>query len=103
MAVNGPNPGAVYKLLVEVAKLPKAERKEALMPRLEHLWNLCLERTYQNKKGEAVPNPDHATALRVVEVADALLCDAGDRANTGSRLEALKVFDGGKMRVKQPL
>lgn len=93
--------GMVFKLFREVAALPAAERKAALMPRLDHLWETAMGRTYEAKRkgkvgeGESltvtVPNPDVATALRIVEVADALLCDVGEAK--GSKLAALKLFD----------
>jgi hypothetical protein len=85
--------GAVFKLFQEVARLPMAERKEALVPRLEHLWEMALARTYESKRGPVL-NPDVATALRVVEVADALLCDVSE--SKGGKLAALKLFDGTK-------
>lgn len=91
------NPGMVYKLLVEVAALPVAERKAALVPRLELLWEKALARYYVDKKGNHIENPDTATALRVVEVADAILCDvAEDKSN---KFAVLRKFDAAPKKV----
>ena len=94
--------GPVFKLFVEVAKLPREQRKAELMPRLEHLWETAMGRTYEAKRkdkpkaGEPltilVGNPDVATALRVVEVADALLCEAGEGEAKAGKLAGLGVF-----------
>lgn len=96
--------GPVFKLFQEVARLPPGERKEALMPRLDALWDTAMGRTYEAKRkgkledGDSptvlVANPDVATALRIVEVADALLCDVSE--SKGGKLAALKLFDGTK-------
>jgi hypothetical protein len=103
------NPGAVYKLLVEVAALPVAERKAALVPRLELLWEMAINRSRESQRkfvvdeetGEKVPkmipNPDTATALRVVEVADAILCDVAE--DKGNKFAVLRKFDAAPRKV----
>lgn len=89
-------PGPVYKLLVEIADLPPGERRKALLPRLEHIWELSLGQTYLNKRGEEIACPDKASMLRVVEVMDAMFPGDGEQESKGGKLAALKMFDGGK-------
>lgn len=89
--------GPVFRLFVEVATLPPEQRKAALLPRLEHLWETAMARTYESKRGPVL-NPDVATALKVVEVADALLADGGEAAGRG-KLAGLSVFNGGKAKA----
>jgi hypothetical protein len=63
----------VFMALREVLKLPPEQRDAELMDRIEHVWQLALDRQAVNKHGETIPNPDGATALRAVEVAKALM------------------------------
>jgi hypothetical protein len=89
----------VFLALAEVSRLGTVdERRAALMERLEHVWRLALERTYTNKHGDEVPNPDNATALRVVEVADALM-NAGEKQEKRTNLVDLAIFKGAERKA----
>ncbi len=77
-------------LFAEVAKLPQGERKAALIPRLEHLWDVAMARSYVSK-GVEHANPDCAVALKVVEAADHILGEAG-QTSTG-KFAALRRFN----------
>jgi hypothetical protein len=89
----------VFLALAEVSRLGTVdERRAALMERLEHVWRLALERTYTNKHGDEMPNPDNATALRVVEVADALM-NAGEKQEKRTNLVDLAIFKGAERKA----
>jgi hypothetical protein len=91
--------GAAYKLLREVSKLGTPdERRAELMDRLEYVWEQAIGRTYTNKHGDEMPNPDNATALRVVEVADALMND-GDKQQKRAGLVDLAIFKGAERKA----
>lgn len=90
------NPGPVYILFVEVAKLPQGERKAALIPRLELLWDKAMARTYISK-GEEHANPDLTVALKVVEAADHILGEAA--ASSTGKFAALRRFDSAPKKV----
>lgn len=63
------NPGTapVFRAFTELAHLPPAERREALMLRLEHIWTEAQARHYLNKHGEEIPNPDGTLQLKVIQ------------------------------------
>jgi hypothetical protein len=83
----------VFLALAEVSRLGTVdERRAALMERLEHVWRLALERTYTNKHGDETPNPDTATALRCVEVADALMNEADEKQKKRGQLVDMTIF-----------
>src|SRR5688572_10014639 len=88
--------GVVFMTLVEVGKLPVDERRPELLKRLEHLWKTALERHYTTKDGDERPNPDVASALRVVEVADAMLVEVDGKQQKRANLAELTIFQGGK-------
>lgn len=82
----------VFKALVDVAKLPQAERRPELLKRLEVLWETAMARAYVTKDGDERPNPDVASALRVVEVADAMLVEADGKQQKRANLLELSMF-----------
>lgn len=87
--------GPVFMALRDVMKLPeKADRKGELLDRLDHVWELAVNRTYLNKKGQEVENPDGAIAIKVVEVAAEIVEATG--AHEARRPIDLSVFNGGK-------
>lgn len=70
-------------------------RKAELLDRLDHVWKLAMERSYLNKRGKKVANPDLAIAERVVVTA-AELVGVSEAAPTARRPVDLSVFNGGK-------
>jgi hypothetical protein len=83
----------VYLALAEVAKLPTVEERRAeLMKRIEHVWESAMQRTYTNKHGDETSNPDTATALRCVEVADALMNEADEKQKKRGQLVDMTIF-----------
>lgn len=84
--------GDVFMALAEVAKLPVEERRPELLKRLEHLWVTALERHYTTKDGDERPNPDVASALRVVEVADAMLVEVDGKQQKRANLLEMSMF-----------
>jgi nitroimidazol reductase NimA-like FMN-containing flavoprotein (pyridoxamine 5'-phosphate oxidase superfamily) len=78
----------------DVSKLPTVtERRAELMRRLEHVWEQAMGRTYTNKHGDEMPNPDNATALRVVEVADVLMNEADEKQKKRGQLVEMAIFN----------
>lgn len=93
--------GPVFLALREVAALPaSADRKGALLDRLDHIWQLALSRSYTNKAGKVVANPDLAIAERVVVTA-AELVGVSEGAGGARRPVDLSVFNGGKAAEKK--
>jgi len=93
--------GPVFLAFREVAELPTAaERKAALLDRLDHIWELALGRSYTKKDGSVVPNPDLAIADKVVVTASELV---GVREGEGGarRPIDLSLFNGGKAAEKK--
>jgi hypothetical protein len=82
----------VFMAFVEVEKLPVAERRPELLRRLEALWETAMARAYVTKDGDERPNPDVASALRVVEVADAMLVEADGKQQRRAGLLELAMF-----------
>lgn len=63
------NPGTapIFRAFAELSGLPPAERREALMLRLEHLWDQAQAKHYVNKKGEEIAMPDGTLQLKVIQ------------------------------------
>lgn len=86
-------PPKVLMALRDVAKLPTADARRAeLLSRLELIWIESMERLAYTKSGP-IANPDYATALRVVEVADALL-NNGEKQEQRRALVDMTIFKG---------
>lgn len=64
---RNPATAPVFRAFRELAALPPEERREALMLRLEHVWNEAQGRTYTNKRDEVIPNPDGTLQLKVIQ------------------------------------
>lgn len=59
--------GPVWRQFHELAHLPPDQRRSELMHRLEHVWSEAQARSYLNKHGDEIPNPDTAVMLKVVQ------------------------------------
>jgi hypothetical protein len=74
----------------ELSHLPPDERREALMVRLEHVWDEAQARTYTNKRGAEVPAPDTAVMLKVVQAVAVLQGMTGEpNRSDAERLERM--------------
>lgn len=62
-----PMTAPVFRLFRELAHLPPAERTEALMIRLEHVWEQAQSRSYTNKHGDEIASPDGTLQLKVIQ------------------------------------
>lgn len=62
-----PGTSPVMRPFIELASLPPDQRRDALMVRLEHVWQEAEARHYTNKHGDEIPNPDTAVMLKVVQ------------------------------------
>lgn len=83
--------------LREVLALPEPSKRLAeLLERLDQVWVTASNRTYLNKRGKPVADPDQATRLRVIEVAAELMGARVDASGTGNGRPDLSVFNGGK-------
>lgn len=89
----------MFLALREVAALPdQSARLAELLDRLDFVWRLATERTYLNKRGKPVKNPDHATQVKVIEVAADLVGAKAQQQNgagNGLRPVDLSIFNGG--------
>lgn len=63
------NPGTapIFRAFSELSGLPPAERREALMKRLDHVWDEAQNKHYVNKKGEEIAMPDGTLQLKVIQ------------------------------------
>jgi len=66
-ADRNPATSPVFKAFRELAHLPPAERNEALMVRLEHIWNDAQAKHYTNSKGQEIPCPDGTLQLKIIQ------------------------------------
>lgn len=66
-ATRHPGTSPVFRHFRELAGLPPDEQREALMERLEHVWDEAHGRSYVNKYNDIVANPDTAVMLKVVQ------------------------------------
>lgn len=73
-----PGTAPVFKLFRELSALPPEERREALMVRLEHIWDQAQSRTYVTKKGDEYALPDGTLQLKVVQAVAVLQGMAGE-------------------------
>ena len=77
---RNPATAPIFRAFSELSALPPAERRESLMLRLEHVWNEAQGKTYTNKHGDAVPNPDGNLQLKVIQAVAALQGLTGETA-----------------------
>lgn len=75
---RNPATSPVFKAFQELAHLPPAERNEALMVRLEHVWKEAQESFYVTKKGKKVNKPDGTLQLKVIQAVAVLQGLTGD-------------------------
>lgn len=85
----------------ELSHLPPAEKREALMIRLEHLWDEAQGRSYTNKHGDEVASPDGNLQLKVIQAVAVLQGMTGpdaaaDSANLGKMSDAELVREATK-------
>ena len=86
------NPGTapVFRAFRELSGLPPDERREALMVRLEHIWDEAQGRSYVNKHDVEVANPDGTLQLKVIQAVAVLQGMTGPAAEAeGAKLAAL--------------
>jgi len=88
----------VFRAFRELACLPPAERNEALMLRLEHLWDEAQGRTYTNKRGDQIPNPDGTLQLKVIQ-AVAVLQGMTGQAAEAEQAALAKMSDADLLRA----
>jgi len=84
--------GDVFMAFDDVLKLPPEQREAELM---RHLWDIywdARDRSYINKHGDTVPNPDGATVMRVVEVLQASWVTVGEKQQRRANLLELSMF-----------
>ncbi len=66
-ATRNPGTAPIFRAFSELSSLPPAERREALMLRLEHVWTEAQGKSYTNKHGDEIPNPDGTLQLKVIQ------------------------------------
>jgi hypothetical protein len=62
-----PGTAPIFRAFSELSGLPPAERREALMLRLEHVWDQASNHSYVTKKGDEVHSPDGTLQLKVIQ------------------------------------
>lgn len=77
------NPGTapIFRAFSELSGLPPAERREALMLRLEHVWDEAQAKHYVNKKDQEIACPDGALQLKVIQAVAVLQGLTGEAAD----------------------
>lgn len=85
----------------ELSHLPPAEKREALMVRLEHIWDEAQGKGYQNKHGDFVAMPDGNLQLKVIQAVAVLQGMTGpgaesDAADLGKMSDAELVREATK-------
>ena len=92
-----PGTAPIFRAFSELSGLPPAERREALMLRLEHVWDEAQQKTYTNKHGDEVANPDGNLQLKVIQAVAVLQGLTGETADTASAALA-KMSDADLLR-----
>ncbi len=85
--------GAVMRTFDELLDMPNLQdRRRELLRRLDDIYESALGRCYVNKHGDELPNPDNATALRCIEVADAMVVEVDGKQQRRANLLELSMF-----------
>lgn len=82
--------GPIVLAFKDLGHLPPEQKRDQLMLRLEEVWDEAKARSYMNKRGEEIPNPDTAVMVKVVQAVAVLQGMAGAAADdAGKRLAAM--------------